>query len=93
MNFVDACRKLISIDTTPGQSIVECTNFLNQLATQKGLKVEIQSEFEGDLEQANIIIRPMEGKPALEFLLQNHLDTVDPGPFQLWNQTGHNPFD
>ncbi len=93
MNFIDACRKLISIDTTPGQSLLECIEFLRQHAESKGLRVEIQKEYEGDLEQANILIRPMEGRPALEFLLQNHLDTVDPGPFQLWNQTGHNPFD
>lgn len=93
MNFIDACRKLISIDTTPGQSLVECVEFLNQYARQKDLRVEIQREYEGDLEQANIIVRPTDGKPAVEFLLQNHLDTVDPGPFQLWNETGHNPFD
>jgi succinyl-diaminopimelate desuccinylase len=26
-------------------------------------------------------------------MFQTHLDTVEPGPFGFWNETGHNPFD
>jgi succinyl-diaminopimelate desuccinylase len=47
----------------------------------------------GDQAQANIILRPENSRPEEEFLLQTHLDTPDPGPFGLWIQTGHNPFD
>jgi acetylornithine deacetylase/succinyl-diaminopimelate desuccinylase-like protein len=28
-----------------------------------------------------------------EFLFQSHLDSLDPGPFQLWKDTFQNPFD
>lgn len=55
--------------------------------------VEIQDEVLGDQEQANIIIRPQEIRPAVELLMQTHLDTPDPGPFGFWTETGHNPFD
>ncbi len=60
---------------------------------QKGLYVEEQEEVVGDLPQANVIARPVQERPGAEFLLQTHLDTVDPGPFSLWTETGANPFD
>lgn len=60
---------------------------------QKGLHVEEQEEIVGDLEQVNVIARPVEVRPGSEFLLQTHLDTVDPGPYPLWTKTGANPFD
>ncbi len=55
--------------------------------------MELQEEVVGDLLQANIIIRPQENRPDSEFLLQTHLDTVDPGPFSLWTLNDSNPFD
>ncbi|MCK6599401.1 MAG: M20/M25/M40 family metallo-hydrolase [Bdellovibrionaceae bacterium] len=41
----------------------------------------------------NLIIRTSAARTGFEFLLQNHLDTVDPGPFHAWSKTGLNPFD
>ena len=93
MNFVEACRYLISIDTTPTYGSYEAAKWLETFAKSKGLSVELQEEVVGDLLQANIIVRPQDSRPDSEFLLQTHLDTVDPGPFSLWTLNDSNPFD
>jgi acetylornithine deacetylase/succinyl-diaminopimelate desuccinylase-like protein len=93
LDFVEACRKLISIDSTPTHGNKEVAEFVAELCRSKGLHVELQNDFVGDTEQANVIARPQSDRPPLEFLLQTHLDTVDPGPFPLWTQTECNPFD
>ncbi len=94
MEFIEACRKFISIDSSPSHGTKVLAEFAAELCRSRGLQVELQTEFHGDLEQANIIARPvMAERPSLEFMMQTHLDTVDPGPFGLWTETGHNPFD
>ena len=93
MDFVETCRQLISIESTPTHGTLEVAQWLAELCRSKGLKVEIQEEFLGDTQQANVIARLSDERPQSEFLFQAHLDTVDPGPFQLWNHTGFNPFD
>jgi len=93
LDFIEACRKLISIDSTPTHGNKEVAEFAAELCRAKGLHVEVQSDFIGDTEHANVIARPLDTRPPLEFLLQTHLDTVDPGPFPLWTQTECNPFD
>ena len=93
MNFIEACRQLIAIDSTPTHGNRELARWAAAFCRQRGLHVEEQEEVVGDLEQVNIIARPMNDRPANEFLLQTHLDTVDPGPFSLWTLTGSNPFD
>lgn len=93
MDFIEACRQFISIDSTPTHGNKDLARWAAAFCRQKGLVVEEQEEIVGDLEQINVIARPTQDRPAAEFLLQNHLDTVDPGPFSLWTQTGSNPFD
>lgn len=93
MNFVEACRKIISYDSSPQQGTRELVRWLAEHAQSRGLFVEVQEEVLGNNEEANILIRPVKDRPALEFLMQTHLDTPDPGPFALWSETGHNPFD
>lgn len=93
MDFIEACRKLISIDSTPTHGNKEVAEFVAELCRKKGLHVELQSDFIGDTEQANVIARPLSARPPLELLLQTHLDTIDPGPFPLWIHTECNPFD
>ncbi|MGE5086034.1 MAG: M20 family metallopeptidase [Bacillota bacterium] len=93
MNFIEACRQLIAIDSTPSHGNRELARWAAAFCRQRGLHVEEQEEVVGDLEQVNIIARPVDGRPSAEFLLQTHLDTVDPGPFSLWTLTGSNPFD
>jgi acetylornithine deacetylase/succinyl-diaminopimelate desuccinylase-like protein len=81
------------MDSSVSQGNLEVVQFIDNEAKKMGLAVELQNEFDGGLEQANIIIRPLEGKPAQEVLFQNHLDTPDPGHFQLWTDNAHNPFE
>ncbi len=84
---------MISFDSSPQQGTRELVAWLAELARARGLNVEVQEEHLGDQPQANILIRPVRERPSLELLLQTHLDTPDPGPFGLWAETGHNPFD
>lgn len=92
MDFIEACRKLIEIDTTPANGTLEAVNFAAELCRKAGLFVEIQNENHNGIEQANLIARPGEGRPGAELLLQTHLDTSDPGSYALWTRTGANPF-
>ncbi len=94
MNFVDTCRKLISLDTSPTSSTVELVDYLAELATDAGLDVEIIHEIQNGITQANIIVRTEKFTPGNnDFLLQTHLDTVDPGSFSLWKNNDFNPYD
>lgn len=93
MDFVEACRQLIAIDSTPTHGNKDLAKWVAAFCRQKGLHVEEQEEIVGDLPQVNIIARFTEERPGAEFLLQTHLDTVEPGPFPLWTETGANPFD
>ncbi len=93
MTFVEACRKMISFDSSPNHGTQELVLWLSEICQERGLYVEVQDAVYHGQPQANILVRPVKDRPPLEFLLQTHLDTPDPGPFGLWKQTGHNPFD
>lgn len=94
MDFVESCRRLIAIDSTPTHGNRELVTFLSEMCEQKGLRVEIMDEVIAERAQANIIVRPKSDPVASkDFLLQAHLDTSDPGPFGFWKTTGFNPFD
>lgn len=93
MDFVELCRKLISIDTSPSQGNGEAANWLAELARSRGLHAELQIEVVGELQQSNLIVRMTEHRPAQEIMFETHLDTPDPGPFALWTKTAQNPFD
>ncbi|KYG66843.1 succinyl-diaminopimelate desuccinylase [Bdellovibrio bacteriovorus] len=93
MDFIEACRQLIAIDSTPSNGTKELSKWVAAFARQKGFHVEEQEEIVGDVSQVNVIVRPVSERPEVEFLLQTHLDTVDPGPYPLWTETDANPFD
>ncbi len=93
MSLIELSRKMLSFDTSPAHGTRELVQWLSSEAEKRGLFVETQEEVVSDLQQSNIIIRPTQERPALEFLLQTHLDTQDPGPFGMWVDNGHNPFD
>ncbi len=93
-DFIQACRKLISLDSSPLQSTVEVVDFLAGIAEEYGLDVEVQNEIQNGIAQANILVRCHPFQPGdQEFLLQTHLDTVDPGSFSMWKKNSFNPFD
>lgn len=93
MDFVEACRALIALDSTPLQGNRRVVDWLTQRAIDLGFFVELQEESTGDIPQANIFIRPVQGRPGLEMMYQTRLDTPDPGPFGLWKKNANNPFD
>jgi acetylornithine deacetylase/succinyl-diaminopimelate desuccinylase-like protein len=93
LDFIESCRKFISIDSSPASGNKEIAEYAAKLCHERGLHVELQSDFIGDIEHVNVIARPQAARPSLELLLQTHLDTVDPGPFPLWVHTECNPFD
>ena len=92
--LIENCRKLIALDSTPSNSTVEVVDYLAGLAREAGFDVEIMHEVQNGVTQANILVRTAPFKPGdNEFLLQTHLDTIDPGNFALWKKNGFNPFD
>jgi succinyl-diaminopimelate desuccinylase len=84
---------MIAFDSSPSQGTRELVHWLAELARSRGLFVEVVDETLGNYEQSSLLVRPVRERPSQEFLLQTHLDTPDPGPFALWSQTSHNPFD
>lgn len=93
MDFVDACRQLIAIDTSPGQGNKRAAEWLARLATEMGFEVNLQIEVNHDIENANIFVRLPGSIAPAEFMFEAHLDTADPGPFELWKKTRHNPYE
>ncbi|MCB0368387.1 MAG: M20/M25/M40 family metallo-hydrolase [Bdellovibrionales bacterium] len=92
MDFIQACREFIAIDSTPSQGSYKAAEFAAKFCENLGLTVERQVESSAHGEEMNLIVRPTSFRDGFEFLLQNHLDTVDPGPFHSWNKTELNPF-
>lgn len=92
MNFVETYRQFIAIDSSPSVGNLEAALFAAETAKRLGLHVEVQEETHNGIAQANVIVRAKESRPDREFMLQTHLDTVDPGSYALWTKTGANPF-
>jgi acetylornithine deacetylase/succinyl-diaminopimelate desuccinylase-like protein len=92
LSFLEDCRKLVGIETTPSHGNLAAAEFVGGLCAQAGLHVEYQRETVEGIEQCNIIARPSPGVPPREFMLQTHLDTGDAGHFSLWTKTQSNPF-
>lgn len=92
MSFVENCRRLIGLDSTPSQGNRLAAEFVGELCRQAGMHVEFQYETLGGVEQCNVIARPKAVVPEAEVLFQTHLDTVEAGNFTQWTKTQANPF-
>jgi succinyl-diaminopimelate desuccinylase len=92
LNFLEDCRKLIGLESTPSHGNLSCAEFAGQLCEQAGLHVELHRETVGGLDQCNVLARPGKGRPERELLMQTHLDTVPAGHFSHWTKTQSNPF-
>ncbi len=91
-DFINVCRNLINIDSSPQGGTSEIVGYIAKLCKDLDLYVDIQKERKKDLDQANIIVRLDPNQADKEFLLLSHLDTVDPGNYRMWKETGQNPF-
>ncbi len=93
-SFVEACRELIGLDSTPGQGSLAAMEWLKIYGKSLGFRAEIYQENQDGLLQANLILRPpLDGSPPEEeILFQTHMDTVEPGNYGSWTKTQANPF-
>lgn len=92
MSFLENCRKLVGLDSTPSHGNLAVAEFVGGLCERAGLHVEYQRETDEGVEQCNVIARPQKEVPSEELLLQTHLDTPDAGHFSQWTMTQANPF-
>lgn len=92
MDFIQEYRKFIAIDSTPQQGSREIMEAAADLCSRLNLTVQMQAETINGEEQFNILVRPGQRPNSQEFLFQTHLDTVDPGPYQMWKHNEQNPF-
>jgi len=82
MEFTEACRKIISLDSSPGNGNLHVAEFVAELCREQGLHVKLQKSEIASTQQANVIVRPGPSPPPLELLFQTHLDTADPGSYK-----------
>ncbi|MGZ3723969.1 MAG: M20 family metallopeptidase [Bdellovibrionales bacterium] len=92
MSFLDNCRRLVGLESTPGHGNLAAAEFAGRLCEEAGLHVEYQRESVEGAEQCNVIARPQAELPPREILFQTHLDTIEPGHFGHWTMTQANPF-
>lgn len=93
-DFIESCRKVIALDSSPQVSTLEIVNYLAELARSLGLYAEVVEELQNGITQANLIVRLQEQVLGQsDFLLQTHLDTPEPVSFPLWKKNKFNPYD
>lgn len=95
MIFLDRARHWISLDTSPENGTGDAVKWIEKTALEEGLTVDVQQDMLNGLEQANVLVAP---KNALIdnsqeiFLLQAHIDTVNPGSASMWVENQLNPY-
>ena len=92
MDFLEACKQLTAIDSSPANGTGEASQFIKNLGESLGFEVVIEEEIQKGINEANVICFIGEKTDRVHLMLQTHLDTYDPGSFALWQQTGKNPF-
>lgn len=92
MSFLENCRKLVGLDSTPSHGNLAAAEFVGSLCEQAGLFVEYHRESVDGVDQCNVIARPTVHLPDAEVLFQTHLDTSEGGHFSQWTKTQANPF-
>jgi acetylornithine deacetylase/succinyl-diaminopimelate desuccinylase-like protein len=90
MDLLTLCRDLIAADTVSHKGTSAAVKILKPLYEAAGLQVTVQEvERDGVLHQNLLGTYP--GTDPRGLLLVTHLDTVDPGPPELWTETGGAP--
>ncbi len=91
MDFIQACERILSIDSSPSVGNGYVVDYIDELASARGLNTEVLTTSVDGVEQKLILIR--KGKPQKsELILWSNLDTLDPGSYSQWLETDHNPY-
>ena len=92
MEFLEACKKIIAIDSSPSNGTGEVSRFVKNLAEELGFTVHLEEEMQRGINEANVVCYPNKVDKKVHLMLQTHLDTVDPGSFAFWEKNGRNPY-
>lgn len=94
MDFLQLCKKIVRIDSTPSAGNEEIARFCATLCQEAGLQAVLQEGYLKPKAQYNLLARP-KGKNNFteEVIFQSHLDTVAPGPMGHWTKTDNNAFE
>ncbi|MCB0414239.1 MAG: M20/M25/M40 family metallo-hydrolase [Bdellovibrionales bacterium] len=92
MNFIETCRKAISIDSSQSHGNGDLAVYFGELCREAGLYVEFHDEVLNGLSQKNLVAKTLSSANEFEFILQTPIDTADPGIYAFWTKTEQNPF-
>ncbi len=92
MDFLDLCKKIILIDSSPRAGTEEIALFAKDICESVGLDVTLQEARLAGKNQFNVIARPKNSSKKNEVIFQTHLDTVEPGLNASWTETENNAF-
>src|SRR5712692_8583634 len=91
MDLLALSRELIAANTVSEAGTAAAVRVLLPLYQACGLQTRIQEVRRGEVRQQNLL-GTYPGADRRGLLLVTHLDTVDPGPLDLWTETYANPF-
>lgn len=91
MDLLALSRELIAANTVSDVGTAAAVRVLRPLYEACGLQIRIQEVRRGEAIQQNLL-GTYPGADRRGLLLVTHLDTVDPGPMDLWTETSANPF-
>ena len=89
-DLLSTAQALIAADTVSHKGTAPAVEVLRPLYEAAGLTVDIQEELKHGVRQQNLL-GTFQGSDRAGLLLVTHLDTVDPGPPEMWTQTGGAP--
>lgn len=92
MSFVETCRQVIGLDSTPSQGTRDVGEYFATLCRDAGLHVQLDHESLNGVAQVNLIARPGVAVQTDEVMLQTAMDTAEPGAPAAWTKTQANPF-
>src|SRR5262249_19138894 len=90
MELLALSRELIRANTISIAGTTAAVELLRPLYAAAGMRIAVQETRQGAQQQNLLGTYPGEDPRGL--LLVTHLDTVDPGPSELWTETGEDPF-
>ena len=87
MNFIETCRKAISIDSSQSHGNGDLAVYFGELCREAGLYVEFHDEVLNGLSQKNLVAKTLSSANEFEFILQTPIDTADPGIYAFWTKS------